>query len=181
MLELINVAKSYESPGNEQGVSVLKNITLKIEKGRSLVIVGPSGSGKSTLMNMLREDLTKWGFRPIWFNAWHHQTEEHFLASLLESIRKQAVPRLLTLRGLRFRFRLLWFRSHWYWLSIMALALLTAFGINQFWGFFSRIKKYLRLLEVTSGIIMVIVGVMIFTNKLVLIQSWLPFLNRFAL
>ena len=59
--------------------------------------------------------------------------------------------------------------------------LLTAFGINQFWGFFSRIKKYLRLLEVTSGIIMVIVGVMIFTNKLVLIQSWLPFLNRFAL
>ncbi len=59
--------------------------------------------------------------------------------------------------------------------------LLTAFGINQFWGFFSRIKKHLRLLEVTSGIIMVIVGVMIFTNKLVLIQSWLPFLNRFAL
>ena len=59
--------------------------------------------------------------------------------------------------------------------------LLTAFGINQFWGFFSRIKKYMRLLEVTSGIIMVIVGVMIFTNKLVLIQSWLPFLNKFAL
>lgn len=53
MLELINVAKSYESPGNEQGVSVLKNITLKVEKGRSLVIVGPSGSGKSTLLNII--------------------------------------------------------------------------------------------------------------------------------
>jgi hypothetical protein len=36
----------------------------------------------------------------------------------------------LTLRGLRFRIRLLWYRSHWYWLSIMALALLTAFGIG---------------------------------------------------
>ena len=96
----------------------------------TIAVTGEWGSGKSTLMNMLREDLTKWGFRPIWFNAWHHQTEEHFLASLLESIRKQAVPRLLTLRGLRFRFRLLWFRSHWYWLSIMALALLTAFGIG---------------------------------------------------
>jgi hypothetical protein len=96
----------------------------------TIAVTGEWGSGKSTLMNMLREDLIKWGFRPIWFNAWHHQTEEHFLASLLESIRKQAVPRLLTLRGLRFRFRLLWFRSHWYWLSIMALALLTAFGIG---------------------------------------------------
>ena len=96
----------------------------------TIAVTGEWGSGKSTLMNMLREDLMRWGFRPIWFNAWHHQTEEHFLASLLESIRKQAVPRLLTLRGLRFRFRLLWFRSHWYWLSIMALALLTAFGIG---------------------------------------------------
>lgn len=53
MLELINVAKSYESPGNQQGVSVLKNITLKVEKGRSLVIAGPSGSGKSTLLNII--------------------------------------------------------------------------------------------------------------------------------
>jgi hypothetical protein len=96
----------------------------------TIAVTGEWGSGKSSLMNMLREDLIKWGFRPIWFNAWHHQTEEHFLASLLESIRKQAVPRLLTLRGLRFRIRLLWYRSHWYWLSIMALAMLTAFGIG---------------------------------------------------
>jgi cytochrome c-type biogenesis protein len=59
--------------------------------------------------------------------------------------------------------------------------LLTAFGINYFWRFFIRIKKYMGLLEVTSGVIMVILGVMIYSNKLVLIQSWLPFLNRFAL
>ena len=59
--------------------------------------------------------------------------------------------------------------------------LITAFGINYFWRFFIRIKKYMGLLEVTSGVIMVILGVMIYSNKLVLIQSWLPFLNKFAL
>ena len=59
--------------------------------------------------------------------------------------------------------------------------LLTAFGVNHFWRFFTRIKKYLGVLEVTSGVIMVILGVMIYSNKLVLIQSWLPFLNKFSL
>ena len=58
---------------------------------------------------------------------------------------------------------------------------LTAFGINHFWRFFKRIKKHLGLLEVISGVIMVILGVMIFSNKLVLTQSWLPFLSKFAL
>ncbi len=53
MLELINVTKSYQSPGNKNGVCVLKNITLKVTKGQSLVIIGPSGSGKSTLLNII--------------------------------------------------------------------------------------------------------------------------------
>ncbi|MHC4426659.1 MAG: ABC transporter ATP-binding protein [Planctomycetota bacterium] len=53
MLELDHVAKSYQSPGDKEGVCVLKDITLKLEKGQSLVIVGPSGSGKSTLLNII--------------------------------------------------------------------------------------------------------------------------------
>jgi lipoprotein-releasing system ATP-binding protein len=53
MLELIHVAKKYESPGDKQDLSVLKDITLKVEPGRSLVVVGPSGSGKSTLLNIM--------------------------------------------------------------------------------------------------------------------------------
>jgi len=53
MLELINVSKSYESPGDTAGLCVLKDITLKVEKGRSVAIVGPSGSGKSTLLNII--------------------------------------------------------------------------------------------------------------------------------
>jgi len=59
--------------------------------------------------------------------------------------------------------------------------LLTAIGIHRFWGFFSRIKKYLRIMEIAGGAIMVILGVMIYTNKLVLIPGLLPFLNKFAL
>ncbi len=53
MLELIHVAKKYESPGDKQPLSVLKDITLKVEDSQSLVIVGPSGSGKSTLLNII--------------------------------------------------------------------------------------------------------------------------------
>jgi cytochrome c-type biogenesis protein len=59
--------------------------------------------------------------------------------------------------------------------------LLTALGINRFWGLFSRVKKYFKLLEVTSGVVMVIMGLLIYTNKLILIPGYLPFLSRFAL
>lgn len=53
MLELTKVAKSYESPTDPSGLVVLKDITLKVNEGDSLVIVGPSGSGKSTLLNII--------------------------------------------------------------------------------------------------------------------------------
>lgn len=39
--------------GYEEGKNVLKDINLKIEKGKSYAIVGISGSGKSTLLNLL--------------------------------------------------------------------------------------------------------------------------------
>ncbi len=52
MLELINVSKSYESPA-ETSEDVLTDINLKVEKGKSLAIIGPSGSGKSTLLNLI--------------------------------------------------------------------------------------------------------------------------------
>ena len=53
MLELIDVGKTYESPGDTGNVCVLKDINLKHGAGESLVIVGPSGSGKSTLLNII--------------------------------------------------------------------------------------------------------------------------------
>jgi len=52
MLELINVSKSYDSPTDIRE-NILTDIDLKVEKGKSLAIVGPSGSGKSTLLNLI--------------------------------------------------------------------------------------------------------------------------------
>lgn len=53
MLELVNVAKNYDSPGRTEGLCVLKDISLKLDQGEAIVIVGPSGSGKSTLLNII--------------------------------------------------------------------------------------------------------------------------------
>ncbi len=51
LLELKDIRRSYPS-GDEQ-VEVLKGITLNINAGEMVAIVGASGSGKSTLMNIL--------------------------------------------------------------------------------------------------------------------------------
>ena len=53
MLELVHVTKSFESPAETGSVCVLKDITMNVEEGESLVIIGPSGSGKSTLLNII--------------------------------------------------------------------------------------------------------------------------------
>lgn len=59
--------------------------------------------------------------------------------------------------------------------------LLTAFGVNQFFRFFDRIKRHLGLLDKITGGIMILLGLLIFFDKLILIPGYLPFLNKFAL
>jgi cytochrome c-type biogenesis protein len=59
--------------------------------------------------------------------------------------------------------------------------LLTALGVNKFFRFFNRIKRHLGLLEKIAGGIMVILGLLIFFNKLIIINGYLPFLNKFSL
>jgi len=51
MIELENITKVY-SMGKVE-VPALRGITLNIEKGEMLAIIGASGSGKSTLMNII--------------------------------------------------------------------------------------------------------------------------------
>lgn len=53
LLQLEDVAKSYESAAGGPPVRVLDGISLTVEEGRTAAIVGPSGSGKSTLLNLI--------------------------------------------------------------------------------------------------------------------------------
>ncbi|NUO81176.1 hypothetical protein HUU05_13945 [candidate division KSB1 bacterium] len=98
----------------------------------TIAITGEWGSGKSSLMNLLKADLERYGFRPVWFNAWHHQKEEHLLAALLQNIRKQAVPSLWHRGGLVFRSRLLWERTRRYWALALLLLALFSFAVGYF-------------------------------------------------
>ena len=51
MIELKNVSKIYDT-GKVQ-VHALNNVSLKIEEGEFVAIMGHSGSGKSTMLNIL--------------------------------------------------------------------------------------------------------------------------------
>ena len=53
LLKLDRVTKSYAALDGGVPVHVLSDVSLQMERGESLAIIGPSGSGKSTLLNII--------------------------------------------------------------------------------------------------------------------------------
>ncbi|MFZ4621465.1 MAG: cytochrome c biogenesis CcdA family protein [Bacteroidota bacterium] len=61
---------------------------------------------------------------------------------------------------------------------------LTAISINKFFTLFNRIKKHFHTIEVVGGVMLVAVGILMMTNYLTIIASylskWFPFLNELS-
>ncbi len=108
----------------------------------TVAITGKWGSGKSSLMNLVRADLRANRFQSVWFNAWHHQKEEHLLAALLENVKAQAMPRWYTWHNLMFRYRLFKLRFKRGWPLFVALFL----AWSALFGFFIANPGALRQL-----------------------------------
>ncbi len=91
MIELTNVVKTYDP-----GVKALNGITMKIDDGEFVFLVGPSGSGKSTIIKLLTAEL--------------EPTAGSVLVNgfVLEKIRPRAIPYLRRTLGVIFQdFRLI--------------------------------------------------------------------------
>lgn len=52
IIKLENISKSYQ-----EGVDAIENVSMEINKGEFVFIVGPSGSGKSTLIRLLLKEI----------------------------------------------------------------------------------------------------------------------------
>ncbi len=104
------------------------------EPGLTLAVTGSWGSGKSSIMRLLEDDLKRAGFRPAWFNAWHHQQEGRQLASMFNTIRHQAVPPIQLPAAWRVRALLYWNRGWLYRLLAFGVAGLVLLGLFETQG-----------------------------------------------
>ncbi len=59
--------------------------------------------------------------------------------------------------------------------------LLAALGIGYFLRFYARFRRFLHAVEVFSGVLLLLVGGLVFVNRLTWLSAKLSFLNRFSL
>jgi len=66
-----------------------------------------------------------------------------------------------------------------YSLGLAVPFLLTALAIGNFSRYFKKFSKFLPAVSVLSGVLMIIMGTLVFTNKLSILSRYLNFLNNF--
>lgn len=59
--------------------------------------------------------------------------------------------------------------------------LMAALGVNYLLAFTSRFRRYVRGVEITGGVLLVAVGVLVFVDKMTWLSQQLSFLNFFTL
>jgi cytochrome c-type biogenesis protein len=67
-----------------------------------------------------------------------------------------------------------------YSLGLAVPFLLTSVGINGFLSFYSKFRRHLQKVEIGSGVLLIIFGVLIFTQHFTVLSSYLGFLNKFT-
>jgi cytochrome c-type biogenesis protein len=60
----------------------------------------------------------------------------------------------------------------------LAVPFLPSIGINGFLSFYGKFRRHLQKVEIGSGILLILCGVLIFTRHFTLLSSYLGFLNR---
>lgn len=91
MIEFIDVEKSYDTD-----TKALKGVSMRIEEGEFVFLVGPSGSGKSTIIKLITGELQPTA-GSVEVNGYH-----------LETIRRRQIPYLRRTVGVVFQdFRLI--------------------------------------------------------------------------
>jgi cytochrome c-type biogenesis protein len=59
--------------------------------------------------------------------------------------------------------------------------LLTSLGVNRFLAFYARFRRHLHAVEVFSGVLLIVFGLLIALGRFTMLSGYLGFLNRFAL
>lgn len=68
-----------------------------------------------------------------------------------------------------------------YSLGLAVPFLLTSLGVNQFLAFYGKFRRHLHTVEVISGVLLIVFGLLIATGNFTRLSSYLGFLSKFAL
>jgi len=64
-----------------------------------------------------------------------------------------------------------------YSLGLAVPFVLTAYAIGSFSGYFKRISRHLNTISIASGVLLIIMGILIFTNKVAALSKYFSFFN----